>query len=94
MERLLDQTEEAIDQLDWETVHDCAKAVLVLESENSDARAFPASAQEVLGSDTDTVVAGKHEAVVCESITPDQPTSCQRPLRGLRRSPRSWACAP
>ena len=33
IDRLLDQIEQAMDQLQWETVRDCAQAVLALDEE-------------------------------------------------------------
>ena len=51
IERLLDQVEEAMDRLDWESVRDCAKVVLGLDSANSDALAFLASVEQVLGAE-------------------------------------------
>ena len=39
IERLLDQVEEAMDQLDWESVREYSQAVLRLDPENSDAQA-------------------------------------------------------
>ena len=47
IERLLDQIEEAIDQLDWEEVRGRAHAVLALDPENADAINFMASAERV-----------------------------------------------
>ena len=37
IERLLDQIEEAMDRLDWESVRNCALAVIALDSDNSEA---------------------------------------------------------
>ena len=48
IDRLLDQPEEAMDRLDWDSVRDCAQAVLGLDSENADALAFLDSADRVL----------------------------------------------
>ena len=45
IDRLLDQVEEAIDQLDWEEVRQRAQAVLRLDPENSDAIAYLAAAE-------------------------------------------------
>ena len=51
IDRLLDQAEEAMGQMAWEAVRDCAKAVLGLDSSNNDAIAFLGSAEQVLGTD-------------------------------------------
>ena len=48
IDRLLDQAEEAMDRLDWESVRDVAKGILGLDPENRDALAFLASAEQVL----------------------------------------------
>ena len=37
IDRLLDQADEAMEQLDWETVRDRAQTVLGLDPENNDA---------------------------------------------------------
>ena len=44
IDHLLDQTEEAVDQLDWERVHQLAEAVLDLDPDNKDAGQFIAAA--------------------------------------------------
>ena len=46
LERLLDQAEEAMDLLDWETVRGCSEAILALDTENNDALAFRAAAEQ------------------------------------------------
>ena len=48
IERLLDQVEEAIDQLDWEEVRGRAQAVLRLDPDNSDALSYLAAAERDL----------------------------------------------
>ena len=50
IDRLLDQVEEAVDQLDWATVGSRAQAVLALDPDNADAVNFLASAERALGS--------------------------------------------
>ncbi len=52
IDRLLDQAEEAMGQMAWDAVRDCAKAVLGMDSSNNDAIAFLASAEQVLGTDS------------------------------------------
>jgi hypothetical protein len=54
IDRLLDQVEEAIDQLDWETVLARSQAVLALDPDNADAVNFLASAERALGSAAST----------------------------------------
>ena len=49
VERLLDEAEEAVARLDWETVRDRARAVVAFDPENSDALAFMAAAERGLG---------------------------------------------
>ena len=48
IDRLLDQVEEAVDQLDWEGVLSRAQAVLALDPGNADAINFLASAERAL----------------------------------------------
>ena len=48
IDHLLDQTEEAVDQLDWERVHQLAEAVLDLDPDNKDAGQFIAAAERNL----------------------------------------------
>ena len=50
IERLLDQIEEAMDQLDWESVREYARAVLRLDPENNDALSYLAAAERDTGS--------------------------------------------
>ena len=49
IERLLDQIEEAMDRLDWESVRNCAHAVLALDADNNEAAVFPAAADFTVG---------------------------------------------
>ena len=51
IERLLDQIEEEMDQRNWESVREGARAVLALDSENSDALAFLSAAEQATGTD-------------------------------------------
>ncbi len=48
IDRLLDQVEVAVDQLDWEGVRSRAQAVLALDPGNDDAINFLASAERAL----------------------------------------------
>ena len=50
IDRLLDQIEDAVDQLDWATVRDRAQAVLALDRENRDALTFLEAAEFALNS--------------------------------------------
>ena len=50
--RLLEQIEDAMDELNWESVRDCSQAVLALDAENQDAVAFLAAAARALSSAT------------------------------------------
>ncbi len=74
IDRLMDQAEEAMERLDWNSVRDCAKAVLGLDAANNDANAFLASAEQVLGNDL-TTANPPNESVVSESPTSSPPTS-------------------
>ena len=73
IDRLLDQAEEAMGQMNWDSVRDCAQAVLGLDYGNADALAFLNSADRVLRNQPGD---GTHEI---QSPTPtaqtDQPTS-------------------
>ena len=74
IERLLDQVEEAIDQLDWDEVRGRAQAVLRLDPENSDALSYLAAAERDSATSTTTGV----EAAPGLGLTPqaaNQPTS-------------------
>ena len=46
IDRLLDQIEQAMDNLEWATVKDCAQAVLALDANNADAASFLAAKKE------------------------------------------------
>ena len=48
LERLVDEAEEAIAQLDWRVLYDRAQAVLAIEPEDSDGLAFLAIAERAL----------------------------------------------
>ena len=49
IDRLLDGAEAAITRYDWEAVRQAAQAVLSLDAENTDARAYVAAAEGNLG---------------------------------------------
>ena len=69
IERLLDQIEESMDQLDWESVREYAQAVLRLEPENKDAVAYLAAAER----EPATEIATREFDVGCRLDT----TGCQ-----------------
>ena len=50
IDRLLDEVDDAMAQLDWEQVRDRAQAVLALDPGNQDAMGFSAAADRALGS--------------------------------------------
>ena len=49
IERLLDEAEEAVSQLDWTSVRDRAQAVLAFDPGNEDAKGFLAASERALG---------------------------------------------
>jgi len=52
IDRLLDEAEDAVSQLDWRIVHDRAEAVLAFDPGNSDGLAFLAAAERAQGNST------------------------------------------
>ncbi len=77
IERLLDQAEAAVAELDWATVRDRASAVLGLDADNPDGLAYLAAAQRALES-LDTSPSSVTSPTVPASVpTPalDHPTS-------------------
>ena len=48
-DRLLDESEEAVSRLDWETVRDRSRAILAFDPDNADGLAFLAAAERGLG---------------------------------------------
>ena len=48
-DRLLDEAEEAVSRLDWETVRDRSRAILAFDPDNADGLAFLAAAERGLG---------------------------------------------
>ena len=61
IDRLLDQIEEAVDQLDWEVVLERAQAVLALDRENKDAHSFLDAAEWALSG-------GSSSAILCRLL--------------------------
>ncbi len=71
IDRLLDQVEEAADQEDWEAVRRLSRQVLVLDSDNADARTFSNAAEQSLGdSHAESVATGRTRLA-----TPDLPAA-------------------
>ena len=78
IDSLLDQTEEAVDQLDWERVHQLAEAVLDLDPNNLDAGQFIAAAERNRSRSASTGAAGPHSSADPGTLAPaalEQPTS-------------------
>ena len=73
IDRLLDQAEEAMDRLDWESVRDVTRVVLGLDPENRDALAFLASVEQVLEAESE--VPPSRAATATPTPAPAQPTS-------------------
>ena len=55
IDRLLDEAEEAIARLDWEVVRARARAVLAIDSDNGEGRAFLGVAERALKTEIDVV---------------------------------------
>ncbi len=64
-----------MDQLDWETVRDCAQAVLGLDPENDDANAFLTSASRVLQNRPEAAIEQAQRTVTTNAPLDQQPTS-------------------
>ena len=75
IDRLLDQIEQAMDRLEWESVRSSAQAVLGLDAENSDAVAFLAAADRAL-SDRGEAPSGAR-APSEPPLAPPQPASVE-----------------
>ena len=78
IDRLLDQIEEAVDQLDWSTVRDRAQAVLALDRENPDALTFLEAAEFALGNSSGLPPMRSptpEQPAIPSPPTVDQPTS-------------------
>ena len=74
--RLLDQIEEAMERLDWESVRSSAQAVLALDADNLEASAFLGAADQATR--VSTPQATSHPAtstLPTTASTPSQPTS-------------------
>ncbi len=74
IDRLLDQVEEAVDQLDWETVLSRAQAVMALDPDNADAANFLASAERALSSATSSANRESKSASRTGSASAPSPT--------------------
>jgi len=73
IKRLLDQVEEAIDQLDWEEVRGRVQAALRLDPENRDALSYLAAAERDTGRSQPTQVIPSPPPV--SAPVAEQPTS-------------------
>jgi hypothetical protein len=73
IERLLDEADEAVSRLDWETVRDRAQAALVFDSENPDALELLSGAEKALGGLAPSTSVEPTVAPPVEA--PSQPTS-------------------
>ena len=77
IDRLLDEVDEAMSQLNWEQVRDRSQAVLALDPNNQDALTFLAAVDRALGGSAapTTVTPTTPTLTTTPAITPDQPTS-------------------
>jgi len=77
IDRLLDEVDEAMRELNWEQVRDRSQAVLALDPNNQDALTFLAAAERALGGSTapTTVTHTAPTLTTTPATTPDQPTS-------------------
>ncbi len=73
IERLLDQIEEAMERLDWESVRDHAQALLRLDPDNIDALTYLAAANREPVDSSPTVA--QSNAPTSATTAPAQPTS-------------------
>ena len=78
--RLLDQIEEAMDRLDWDSVRSTAQAALALDADNTEALAFLGAAEQAIG-------ASSHRPVSQLSTS----TSSTAPFPGASSQPTSFA---
>ena len=77
IDRLLDQVEKVVDQLDWEGVPSRAQAVLALDPGNGVAVNFLVSAERALTGSTPppTIQPSTSILATLRIVAPDQPTS-------------------
>src|SRR5262245_18727963 len=78
VDRLLDEADDAVRQLDWHVVLQRARAALALDPESEDARGYLVAAERELGSSMLQTAAGTSPAfsvVMPPSPEPAQPTS-------------------
>ncbi len=69
-ERLLDEAEEAVAKLDWETVRDRAQAVLVFDPNNKDASELLDGAERSLATSTSPPVSASPSPTASAALTP------------------------
>ena len=74
IDRLLDQIEEAVDQLDWEVVLARAHAVLAIDPQNQDALTFLAAGERAQASSA-PAAPQESTSLTPPAATPDQPSS-------------------
>ena len=77
IDRLLNQIEESVDQLNWEVVLERAQAVLAIDPENQDALTFLAAGERVQASSASSASKGSDSSPspMPSAATPDLPTS-------------------
>lgn len=77
IDRLLDEVDEAMRQLNWEQVRDRSQAVLNLDPNNQDALTFLAGAERALGGSTapTTISPTTPTPTATPATNPDQPAS-------------------
>ena len=88
LERLLDEAEEAITQLDWRVVYDRSQAVLAIDPENSDGVAFLATAERALATSASTATSEAPTSAptaVPQAVPASQPTSFANGRYQVRR---------
>ena len=88
--RLLDEVDEAMTQLDWEKVRDSSRAVLALDPDNQDAVRFLAASERALGSSVTTQISQSPthtSAAPTSATTPDHPTSFANGRYQVRQFP-------
>lgn len=78
IDRLFDQIDEAVDQLNWAFVRDRAQTVLTLDPDNADALRFLASSDRALGGLTQAAAIhslSPPPIVLARELAPGQPVS-------------------
>ncbi|MFQ6029670.1 MAG: hypothetical protein ACE5Q6_19505 [Dehalococcoidia bacterium] len=73
IDRLLDEAEEAMAQLNWEVVYQRSRAVLALESDNPDALTYLGAAERELS--------GATPSPIQSAVAQQEPTNPQSPAK-------------